>query len=416
LIIILKCDKNISINNNTINNNTKEIHKIYEILKQQDWSSIMSINRLEFRLFDISCAELLFSTLSLYFPYFQEIFLESIYDAMVNLVDSSIKWYDAFESNMSCTLATRIHVASCIWGCNNNKLVKERLLNWKSSSNNLIYLKLLYNNNKAEYDDKIVENQDGKFDNVELVVILEDQLHKGHLMVQHNQSMLSTCQERLHCACCEIFTTDLNDLMAAIFTSPEMGGTKVIETHPLELVNYSLCNPIDKVNPHVISQDIHNQSDLIMKIVDSSTSLTTILSKSVTTTSPEQVLFRIKVDMLAHLIRGGVAVLHNPAISEPNNHLLLLPKLSSYSLFFNKINSDDNRLYTLMQTSVKIIYNPSSIRLFIGNGFLGKSTYQCVISFIASIAAIGSTERGIVEDCMKITYHEDSHLWVDEEV
>ena len=333
---------------------------------------------------------------------------------MVSLVDPSISWYDAFESNIYCTLATRIHVALCIWGCSNNKLVKERLLNWKSSSNEAIYLKLLHNNNKAEYDDKINENLDGKFDNAELVTILEDQLHKGHLMVQHNQSMLSTCQERLHCACCEIFTTDLNDLMAAILTSPQMGGNKVVESHPLELVNYLLCNPIDKMKPYFIAEDVHNQSDLMIKIVDSRTSLTNVLSKS-TTTSPEQVLFQVKLDILTHLLRGGVAVLHNPSLAEPNNHLLLAPTFSSYSLFLNKINSD-NRIYNLMQTAVKIIYNPSSIRLLLGSGFLGKSTYQCAISFVASIAGMGNKERVIVEDCLKRIYHEDSHLWVDEEV
>ena len=103
LSLVLECNRD----DNIIMINTKDIYKIYTLLKEQDWTSIIAISRLEFRLFDVSTAELLFATLSLYFPYFQEIFLESIYNALYWLVDTSISWYDLFESKTYCTLATR---------------------------------------------------------------------------------------------------------------------------------------------------------------------------------------------------------------------------------------------------------------------------------------------------------------------
>ena len=102
LSLVLEC------NHNEMNiNNTKDVHKIYTLLKELNWKTIMSISRLEFRLFDISCAELMFAILSKYFPYFQDKFLESIYDAVYWLIDPTISWYDAFESKTCCTLATR---------------------------------------------------------------------------------------------------------------------------------------------------------------------------------------------------------------------------------------------------------------------------------------------------------------------
>ena len=104
LSLVLEC------NHNEINiNNTKDVYNIYILLKQQNWKAIISISRLEMRLFDISCAELMLASLSKYFPYFQCLFLDSIYDALYWLTDPTINWYDPFENKTYCTLTTRYY-------------------------------------------------------------------------------------------------------------------------------------------------------------------------------------------------------------------------------------------------------------------------------------------------------------------
>ena len=313
----------------------------------------------------------------------------------------------------------------CIWGCHDNKVCKERFLSWKSKLKKPIYLNLLHNNVKVDDDDdndEVDENLDGEFDDADLIRIMEDEMHKGHLMAEHNHSMLSICQEGLHCACSDAFTNDLNDLISSIFTSSQIGGSKANETHPIEIINFIMANPVDLTTPHhhhapVI--DIHNYVDWIAKFLDSKTSTSKSSSylsmKAVLSALMTTPLLREKFDMMTQLLQGGLPVLIHPAIAEPNKHLILTPPSTlSYMSFFNIINNN-NRVYELMETAIKVIYMPSSISVFTCNGFLGKSTYRCAVSFVSSIAALGNNEREVVVERIRKVYEDAHHTWFGED-